>query len=132
MKIYAKSSGYTQADMSYTDPIFGYYLKSDTGSMDDILVYGKRKSDVLEVGEMIASLFRDATPLEYRSDRESDDLVDDILDTASRNNTEIASDNSLLSDSAYDPVSNELIIESGSIERIPVELVRIYRGNWRI
>ena len=100
--------------------------------MDDILVYGKRKSDVLEVGEMIASLFRDATPLEYRSIWESDDLVDDILDTASRNNTEIASDSSLLSDYAYDPVSNELIVESGSIERLPVELVRIYRGNWRI
>lgn len=132
MKIYAKNSGYIQADESHADPIFGYYLKSDTSSMDDILVYGKRRSDVLEVGEIIASLFRDATPLGYRSDRESDELVDGILDTASRNNTEIASDNSLLSDSAYDPDSNEIIIESGSIERLPVELVRIYRGNWRI
>lgn len=132
MKIYARGSGHIQANEPYADPIFGYYLKSDTGSMDDILVYGKRKSDVLEVGEAIAWLFRDATPVDYRLDWESDELVDDILDIASRNNTEIASDNSLLSDSAYDPDNNELIIESGSIERLPVELVRIYRGNWRI
>ena len=129
---------YIKADydmaVSEASPVFGYYLRSDTGSLDDILVYGKSRGDVLDCGEMILSAFRDATDIDYRQDWESDELAEFIRDYAERCNVKLASDNPNISDDAYDPDNNEIITEDadGSIIRVPVQLVRIARGNFRI
>lgn len=120
--------------VSEASPVFGYYLRSNTGSLDDILVYGKSRGDVLDCGEMILSAFRDATDIDYRKDWESDELAEFILDYAKRCDAKIASDNPNISDEAYDPDNNEIITEDadGVIIRVPVQLVRIARGNFRI
>lgn len=133
MKKYIRSSEYEVAIADAHIP-FGCYLKSTTGSMDDILVYGNDRKSVIDCGEAIADVFRDAPDIEFRYDEDGGSIITSILKLARQYRVSLAADNYKLSKVAFDPLSNEILRTDryGSIISEPVNIIRVIRGNYFI
>lgn len=108
---------------------YGCHLRSNSGSIDDILVFSQNRGAAIAYGEYVSDLFRKASPAERRSDDESDQLVDDIYNYIPKG---VYTADDFFSPYSFYMDETGFIVNDIDGHTFTVIPARIIRGNYRI